>query len=90
MLKEILIKAQCTSFGESLLSCLAMYGVNMLDRDFLMAGFSGVAFSSAEKQQIQKRSSGLELSFTLHSIPKGEQYFMSKKREQNTRIKIAF
>ena len=40
-----------TSFGESLLNCLAMYGVNMLDKDFLMAGFSGVAFSSAERQK---------------------------------------
>ena len=34
----------------------------MLERDFLMAGFSGVAFSSAKQQQTEKKrkmSSGL-------------------------------
>lgn len=28
-----------------------MYGVSILDKDFLMAGFSGVAFSSAVKHK---------------------------------------
>ena len=37
----------------------------MLERDFLMAGFSGVAFSSAEKQKEKYRRGNINFFFVI-------------------------